>query len=164
MTKHNPPLTVEAALARIKGTLPNGIADMQIATKREKAGVIRAWGNPTRREKIPVEDAIALDLAFHAAGGQGFPMHEFYTLQLELQTATMFAEQHALIKTLSSVIKETGEAEIAILDAARPDATPREMREGMREIEEAIAALRAPLAILRRLYGQETGVSESMTP
>jgi hypothetical protein len=38
------------------------------------------------------------------------------------------------------------------------------MRETMREIEEAIATLRAPLAIVKRLYGQATGVSESMAP
>jgi hypothetical protein len=163
MTTHKAPTTVEAALGRIMGQIHGGAAKMAEITSR-KEHMIYAWGNPTRREKVPVEDAILLDLAFQAAGGIGAPLHEFYSLQLELETATRFAEQQALNNSLPIIIKEVSEAEIAIHHASRPDASARDMSEGMREVEEAIAALRAPLAVLKRLHQQLTGARDTMSP
>jgi hypothetical protein len=165
VTKLCPPLTVHAALKRISRQVPCGYAGMAKLTARSE-GMVRAWGDDARREKVPVEDAITLDLAFQASGGKGAPLHEFYTLQLELAAANRSDDQKALTQTLACVIKEVSDAQIAILHASRADATPNDMRDAQREIEEAISSLRNPLAIITRLYRGtiRRGARSTMSP
>ena len=69
MTLHRPPLSIDAGLARIAGQLPDGWAGMAQAVERSES-LVRAWGQPGRRERIPLEEAIRLDLAYRAAGGE----------------------------------------------------------------------------------------------
>ncbi|HZV09083.1 MAG TPA: hypothetical protein VFF94_04975, partial [Novosphingobium sp.] len=121
MTKHRPPLTIDAALARIAGQLPGGWPEMAALLGRRES-IVRAWGDPDRRELIPLGCAIQLDLAHQAAGGKGAPLHEVYTLQLQLEHVTRFADGQALTHVLSSVIKEAAEAESAIALSTLPDA------------------------------------------
>lgn len=157
MTKHRPPLSVDAALARVAGQLERGWDDMADLTRR-KIGLIRAWADPARRERIPLEDAILLDLAYRKSGGLGAPLFECYGTQLQVEGLEWFAEEVALGRHAAQLIKECGEAEAAVVLASQPGATSRERREALVQVEEAMTVLaraRMMLSVSSRAPGQE---------
>lgn len=153
MTKHRAPLSIEQALARIAGQLPDGYADMARRTGHQP-GTVRAWGDPDRRERIAVDDAIALDIAYQEAGGTGAPIHEAYTHQLELAHLSHFASRISLGRHAVDVIKEGGEAHAALVRAAQPGATPEDRRHAEVEIGEALETLKRALPLLAGLHHQ----------
>lgn len=155
MTKHRAPMSIDAALARIAGQLEGGWAEMGALTGRRE-GIARAWGDPDRREYIPMDAAITLDLAFQAAGGTGAPIFETYALQLDLACISRFADRAALGVHLASVIKESAEAESAMLSAILPDAGPAETRRALRELDEALVAMGTARALLNNMKSGKT--------
>mgnify|MGYP007116559797 CR=1 FL=1 len=156
MTKHRPPLSVDAALARVAGQLVNGWDEMAEVTSR-RIGLIRAWADPERRERIPLEDAILLDLAYRQSGGLGAPLFECYGTRLSVEGLEWFAEEVALGRHAVRLIKECGEAEAAVVLAAQPGATPRDRREALRQVEEA-------MTVLARARTMLTGSSRGQDP
>jgi hypothetical protein len=140
MTKHRPPLSVDAALARIAGALQNGWTEMAARTDRSES-LVRAWGDPDRRERIPIDDAIVLDLAFQEAGGVGAPIYEAYSVMLDEAGALRFADRIALSQLASKVIRDCGEASASLVTTALPSATANDRRDALREVEEAIVDL-----------------------
>ena len=97
MTKLRAPLTIDAALARIAGQIPGGWNAMAKAlSDRKSASLVRAWGDPDRREKIPLADALELDLAYRDAGGDGAPLYETYGYLLDAAGTFRFASEIAL--------------------------------------------------------------------
>lgn len=140
MTKHRPPLSFDAAMARIAGHLPKGWADMASATGHSQ-GHLRNCGDSGKRERLSIEDALALDLAYMAAGGIGAPVHEAYTVQLHAAFAHRFATALELANLTAEVIKESGEAHASLVLASRPDATPRDRASSLKEVEEALVSL-----------------------
>ena len=147
MTKHRAPLTIDAALARIAGQLEGGWYEMGTVTERSQS-MVRAWAEPTRREQVPMDAAIALDLAFQASGGIGAPLFETYARQLDLACISRFADRAALGIPLASVIKEAAEAESAMLSAVLPDAGPAETARALREVDEALVAMGTARSLL----------------
>lgn len=147
MTKARAPLSIDAALARIAGHLDEGFHAMARIARRE-VRTVRNWSDPDTPESIPVECAIALDLAYIGAGGSGAPIFEAYAHQLELAAATHFADQQALLRHAQIVAKETGEANSAIIGAAQPSATEADRRAAQKEIDEAIASLKSAIPLL----------------
>ena len=147
MTKVRPPLSIDAALARIAGHLPEGFPQMAKIARRE-VRTVRNWSDPDTPESIPVECAISLDLAYIAAGGNGAPIFEAYAQQLELAAATQFADQQLLLRHAQVVAKETGEANSAIIGAAQPSATEADKRRALAEVVEAIDSLKSAIPLL----------------
>lgn len=147
MTKVRLPLSIEQALARIAGLLEGDYQAMGEICGRQPH-TIRAWGDPDKQDDIPVGCAIALDLAFQAAGGEGSPLYEAYGAKLDLADAARFADTHRLLDYAQGVIKEGGEAHAAIIGAARKDATHNEKRIAFREASEAYEKLRDILPLL----------------
>ena len=140
MTKRRPPLSIDAALARIAGHIPGGYAEMARVVERSE-GMLRAYGDPDRRELLPMEDGIALDLAYRAAGGEGAPLFEAYAHKLDSAGVDFFADQIALGLEAVKLIRECSDAEAAMVIAAQPGATPRDRANATREIEEAMAVM-----------------------
>ena len=122
MTKSRPPLSIDAALGRIAGQLRGGYDDMALECGRATR-TVRHWSDPDAEESIPIECAIKLDLAFQAAGGTGAPIFETYALQLELAAADRFADSMELARRIPDIIRECGEANAALVEAADPSAT-----------------------------------------
>lgn len=148
MTKRRAPLSADAALARIAGLLPGSWAEMALIASR-KERTVRNWGDPDTAESIPLDCAIALDIAFQAAGGEGAPLFETYALQLELACMDRFADRFTLGRHAALVIRETAEANAAIVLAAQPGATNADRRRAAREVEEALGVLKHALPLLR---------------
>lgn len=146
MTKRRPPSTLDAALTQVAGTLPGGWGEMAEVTGR-RPGFVRAWGDPDRREEIPVRDAVQLDLACRAIGG-GSPIAEYYFARLDAFGVFQRADGPALASHAMLSVKECGEAIAAMIAAAQPDATAEHLREARDQIEEALCILRRALPML----------------
>jgi hypothetical protein len=147
MTKRRPPLSIDAALARIAGQLEGGWETMATATGR-KDRTVRNWGDPDTPEQIPLDCAIALDLAYQEAGGEGAPLWEAYTLKLELAEIERFADRHALGRRAVDVIRECGEAGSALVAASLPGATQAEREAALRELVEAFEVIKRTFPLL----------------
>lgn len=147
MTKDRAPLSIDAALARIAGKLPEAYKDMARITGRIDR-TVRNWGDPDTREQIPVDCAIALDLAYMAAGGTGAPIFEAYALKLELAEAAKFGDRYQLLHHAQDVARETGEANAAIIGAAHPGATKADRARALTEANEARQALDKVIPLL----------------
>lgn len=147
MTKRRRPLSIHRAIERVAKLLPDGYAEAAEAAECSES-MARAWGDPDRREEIPVARAIRLDLAYRQAGGEGAPIFEAYAAQLEAAGVCLLADALALGRHAATVIHECGEAGAAIVTAAQPGSGPADRDAAVREIEQAIAALHRSRAML----------------
>lgn len=147
MTKLRAPLSIDAALARIAGHMPRAWEQMADIAGR-KVRTVRNWGDPDTPEQIPLDCAIALDLAFIEAGGAGAPLFEAYATKLELDELARHADRIELGRQTASVIRECGEAGGALVLASQPGATPAHRRDAMRECAEALDTLKRVLPLL----------------
>lgn len=141
MTKTRTPLSVEQALQRIAGQLPDGVNSMAEIAHRKPAS-IRNWMDPDRPEQVTLEAAIELDLAFQENGGVGTPLGQVYLAKLDLADSSRFAERHRLLEYTQGVVKEAGEAVSALIALSRKDATETERRTAEREVAEAYEKIR----------------------
>jgi hypothetical protein len=161
VTKTRAPLSVEQALQRIAGQLPEGIDSMARIAARQP-GTVRNWMDPDRDEQVSLDAAIELDLAYRAAGGAGSPLFECFGARLDLADADKFLQAHRLHDYAHGVIKEGGEAHAAIVAAARPGASPIEKKIAFKEAVEAYEKLRDILPLLeegaRAFHGTAEGL------
>jgi hypothetical protein len=158
MTKHRPPLSFDAALARIVGQLPGGYEDAAKVANRA-VSTIRNWGIPDRDEVVPIDCALALDVAYRGAGGIGAPFLEAFTAQLEKALSNRFAGADELLLLLPEVLRENSEAEVAIVTAAKAQAGSRDYRETLREIDEAMGRFQQARQLVQSLLTQEQHVT-----
>lgn len=157
MTKVRAPLSLDRALARIAGQLPGGWGEMAAVVNRSERQV-RAWGEPDKDDgSIPMRGAIALDLAFQGAGGEGAPIHDVYALLLESGRSQAFSDQLDLARVAATAIRENGEAACAQIRCTMPGASERDIGIAIKETEEAIEAATATLAVLRRAASASLG-------
>lgn len=147
MTKARAPLSIEAAIVRIAGVHDDGFTDLARIVGRERRTVSN-WSDPDTPEQVPVDCAIALDLAYLAAGGTGTPIFEAYALKLELADAERFGDRHQLLRHAQDVARETGEANAAIIGAAHPAATDADRARALAEATEARQALDQVIPLL----------------
>ena len=136
MTKLRSALSIDTALARIAGQLPGGWAEMAGLTGYAER-TVRAWGDVDRDENINLPAAVALDIAFQAAGGTGAPIFEAYSDLVRAAQAERFGCKHELHRAAIVLMKENGDAEQALLEAALPGAGPAEVAKAQRELLQA---------------------------
>ncbi|MFZ5705710.1 MAG: phage regulatory CII family protein [Pseudomonadota bacterium] len=117
----------------------------------------RKKGDPDCPGSLTYEEALALDTAYDAAGGEGFPLHDAYALRLSLSIEKRAACERDLVRAVGKVAKETGEAVDALLAASdsRADRFTRET--AAREAEEAIQAL---TGAVRKIGGGPVGLQQ----
>ena len=156
--KPRAPLTTDQALARIAGQLPAGWVDIAEITGRSES-LARAWGDPDRREQIPLDDAIKLDLAYQAAGGRGAPLADSYLFRLELAATVEFSERFELLTHTEGLTRETGEALAALLRACQPHAGPRERKSALKELIDVVEKSKPIIAALNDVAAPAAGQS-----
>lgn len=160
MTAVKPPMSIEAALARIAGQLEGSWAEMAEICNRALATVY-AWGNSNVGDSIPMDCAIKLDIAYMRAGGIGAPIKSVYDLKVDCANRMAFADQAELASLTGKHIKESAEATIAQLACHQPGATPSDLRTAIRETQEAAEATLNTLAALKKSAGLDRGDSVS---
>ncbi|WP_129792595.1 hypothetical protein [Sphingosinicella sp. CPCC 101087] len=146
MTKRRAPLTFHLALTQIAALIgwDNAAA---IVGKRE--GTVRNWSDPDTSAAITLDDALALDVAYQEAGGDGAPFWQCYSTRLEADTARALFSTDAILEAGATAAKESGDAIAAVMQAARPGACDGTKAIAIRELEESIAAQTNTLAKLR---------------
>ncbi|MCH2486872.1 MAG: hypothetical protein MK010_03895 [Erythrobacter sp.] len=161
--KPRPPLSIHAAITRVVGQLPEDWDSAAEATGR-KPHLLRKYSDPDRREELPVSDAIALDLAYIAAGGQGAPIFEAYAYKLELAELAQFADRIELHRKAIDVIREGGEAHAALVRACQPDATSTDRDNAVRECSEAFDELGRVLNVLSATNHRNSSTAHQRAP
>ena len=147
MTKEREPLSVDAALARIMGQLPGGYEKASDITGRT-VRTVRDWGDPDKSMSVPLDCAIALDLAYQEAGGEGHPLHDAYTDKLEEAERERFACRFTILRRTVTLAQEAGDAQAALARLCLPDSTDADRRAARRELAEAYEIIRQLLSLL----------------
>ncbi len=146
MTKLRAPLTFENCLARVAGHI--GWAKVaEIVGQAERT--VRNWSEPDTTAAIPLEAALKLDVAYHAAGGEGTPFLICYATRFDTESLAACPGREELLDAAARTALETGEAVSAALAAARPRAGRADFAIAEKELEESIAAAHHTLAALR---------------
>lgn len=156
MTKARSPLSIEDALDRIAGQIPGGKNAMATIVDRQPR-TVRNWGDPETPESIPMDCAIALDIAFQQHGGEGAPIFETYATLLDVARAQRFGDEFELSHRTQAAIKEGGEAFAALVAASRPGSSVQERQSAAREVLEAVDGLNKTLPFLIDGAVPETG-------
>ena len=156
MTKARPPLSIENALHKVIGEL--SIEYAAEVTGRQ-AHYLRALTDPDKeREQLTVRDMIKLDLAHREAGLVGAPLFETVARILKAADAEIFSDAHQLAKIAARVIREGGDAHVALFSASRPGVTDKQLQSTLRELEESHAetatAIAAVSSILQNRHAQ----------
>jgi hypothetical protein len=149
MTKLRAPLSIDSALARIAGALPHGWREMARVVERHES-TVRAWGDADRPDQIPLPAAIALDIAFQRAGGEGRPLFETYALQCEVAREAAFADEMEVARRACILVRESAQATEALIRAsqAAPEAGAR--LEAIRELEDVVREATATITVLQQ--------------
>jgi hypothetical protein len=162
MTKRRAPFTFENALTRVASEI-GWTEAARIVGQAERT--IRRWSEPDTTAQISLEASLKLDVAFHAAGGEGFPFFRCYAMRLDAESLAAVPGREQLLAGAARSAKESGEAVAAILGAAHPNALPADFAIAEREIEETMAALTVSLAALRaRRDGLDNDDGEAERP
>lgn len=134
MTKTRAPVSIENALFKVLGQL--GIEECCEVTAR-KAHYLRALADPDKREQLTVTDAIKLDLAHLRSGGGGAPIYETIALIIKAAHGELFRDAETIARQAQAVIREGGDAHVALFEAAQPSASDATLRNSLRELEES---------------------------
>lgn len=136
MTKPRVPISFGQAIARIAGVIGWDEAGLLCGRAGRTA---RLWSETDKTASPTLEQAIALDSAYLAAGGLGAPILECYALKVDVQLADSLACRIALTEDIGTLARESGEAISFALLAARPGSTPKDMHRALGEAEEAVS-------------------------
>lgn len=147
MTKQRPPLSIDAALGRISGQLPGSWTEMATIVGRSES-TVRRWGDHDASEQISLPAAIALDIAYQRAGGEGKPIFETYALQVQVATSHAFASEIELARRACDLIRDGAKAEEAMVLASLPSATAIERTTAIRQLEDVNRVVTGAIAML----------------
>lgn len=146
MTKQREAVTIENTLYRVLGTLT--IERASEVTGRSES-YLRSLSDPDKRERLTIEDAIALDLEYRAGSREGYPLLDTYARIVEAAADAKFAEEHATGRLTLDFVKETGEASCALIAAQLPGATLQTLQLALHEVEQADNASATVIAHLQ---------------
>ncbi|RDE04671.1 hypothetical protein [Sphingomonas aracearum] len=146
MTLPRTPETFADAATRVAGHLGYKVA-ARIVRRSER--LVYKWAHPSSTATPSIEQALALDVAFQSAGGEGAPFHDAYNFQLGIRVAEQTACQRELLQEITVATREAGEGLAAALVITQPNSTPREKHWAFVQVDEAhtaIGAVKARLA------------------
>jgi hypothetical protein len=151
MTLARAPLTFPNAITRIAAVLGfDGMAGIIGRSQR----LVRKWSHPQARAYPTLAQAVALDAAYAAAGGDGAPLLETYSQLLDMEIGRQAASRIALNASIATAARECGEAVAHGLAVGQPGSGAREVHRAIAEAEQAHTAM---AVVVRRLSNFLTG-------
>lgn len=147
MTVERDPLTIEDAVFRILGALG---AKRAAETVGVSPDYLTSLSNPNSRYRLTYEHGITLDLAYEEAGFIGSPIREAYLQLHDLHRAKVFADAAALSALAVEALRESNEAQLALIEAAQPGASLAAKNKAASEVQQAVAAFSQALPLLVR--------------
>ncbi|MFT3967383.1 MAG: hypothetical protein QM690_16025 [Sphingobium sp.] len=159
MTKVRAPLSFGLAITRIAGLI--GWKEAARLARRSPR-TIRHWSDSEKKGTPTLEQAIALDAAYIAAGGEGAPILSAYAMQIDAALAMALACRTALVHDIAAATRETADAIAHSIQAAQPGSTPQAVYRAIAETEEGVGALHRVLARLKSfLPGNGAGMERA---
>jgi hypothetical protein len=161
VTKLRDPLSFSAAIHAVATAI--GMQEAARLTGRA-VRTVQHWSESDRSGTPTLDQAIALDKAFMAAGGGSSPILECFTRQMEIYRVQADACRLALAQDVAELSREAGDAISHCIQALQPGSTPADIRDAIVETEQVDAILPRLIGRLkalqpRNLVGREaTGV------
>jgi len=127
MTRQRAPLSLDAAIGRIMAQLGGWNEVARVTGKAPRT--CEKWGafdiadadDPDARD-IPMRAAVKLTIAYQAAGGVDDPIGQAYADQVRIAASEAFGDKQELRRESIGFLRETSEANLALLEATEPDA------------------------------------------
>jgi hypothetical protein len=148
MTKTRAPLSFSLAITTVAGVI--GWKTAARITRRS-VRTIRHWSESDKHGSPSLEQAIALDRAYVAAGGAMAPILASYMLQMDVAAVDPVACRAALAEDIALLSRETGDAISHCIQALQPGSTPAEIYRAIAETQEADAVIPRLLGRLKAL-------------
>lgn len=145
MTKPRIPHSWAAAVTRIAGHI--GWEGAAKAVDKTVA-LIRAWSDDATGKRPSLDQALALSVAYAAAGGEGEPFLDAFAFQIGATVADHDPCRRALTAEAAVCAKEFGDALAAALTLTNPTASPLD---AIRAFAEAGQADDRLAALMRRI-------------
>jgi len=146
MTKLRAPLSFSLAI-----TTAVGLIGWELAAKitRRSKRAVRYWSESDKTSLPTLDQAIALDREFLAAGGGFAPILESYARQLDISLVNTLACRAALADDIAQATQESADAISSSIHVTLPGASPTEIYHAIKETEEASGAMNRLLTRLR---------------
>lgn len=144
MTKVRTPLSFERGLVRIADLLGWGRMGELIG---KASRTVQDYSDEDVPTGISLADAYTLEEAYRLAGGEGAPIADCWRQRLD-QAERGVAGRDELLRSTLTMLKETGEANVAVVAATQPGASPADRAIARRELQESIDAAMTTLAHL----------------
>jgi hypothetical protein len=146
MTLPRTPDTAAGAIVRIVGLIGYTAA---AAVVGRKVTCVRDWTNEATTSCPSFAQALALDAAFIAAGGENAPLHDAYAAQLEIELDVRTACTRTLSSEVATAARECGEFIAASLSVCQAGHSPNDVQRALLEADEAESRV---AAVKRRLF------------
>lgn len=101
---------------------------------------VQYWGQDSCSATPPIATALALDVAFQKAGGQGAPFRDAYVFQFREVMTAQDACRRALAEAIAEVTRESGDALAASIEITQSDASPLSTLRASAEVGQLLAA------------------------
>lgn len=138
MTKPRDPLSFGAAIKKIADAIGMTTA-ARVVGRSERT--VQHWSETDRPGLPTLDQAIALDKAYIAAGGNHAPIADCFLNQIDGFTANLTACRVELANDVALVSREAGDAINHCIQALLPGATPATIRTAIVETEDVDALL-----------------------
>lgn len=139
MTKLRNALTHANAVTTIADFIGYGAAAEAVGFKSDRQ--IYYWADPDSPRCPNVDQAVALDAAYIAAGGIAAPMRDAHEAMLSAASGEDIACQRALAEALAEASSEMGDAIAAAMPLIQPGASAHQKSRALREAEQAHGAV-----------------------
>ncbi len=146
MTKLRAPLSFSQAITLIAGTI--GWKQAARITRRS-VRTVRHWSESDRRGSPTLDQAITLDRAHLAAGGDYPPILESYARQLDVHLLATMACRAVLADDIATAARETADAIACSIQVTQPGTAPAVIHRAIVEAEESSGAVLRLLARLK---------------
>ncbi|WP_242148885.1 hypothetical protein [Sphingomonas sp. BAUL-RG-20F-R05-02] len=100
---------------------------------------LREASDPDRPQMLTVRDMIALDIEHIGFDGRA-PLFAAVGAELAQARAEVYQDAAAIRNATRDVLKEDGEAHVALFAASQPDASDQDLLAALKETKEAVAA------------------------
>ena len=155
MTKLRAPVTWADAMTRVAGTLTFAGA-RKIVTRSDS--LVRKWSDASTGKLPTIEQALRLDTAHRAHGGEGAPFFDTYAALLEIRVSQAMACRIALAEDLAGAARDYGDVISTAIAVTLPGATDRDVLRALAETEEAYSRTGRLLRRLKSFLPTSTGL------
>ena len=158
MTLVRAPLSTEGAFDLVIGVLTIDVAAQR--TGRDVA-YLRAISTPTNAQRLLLDDAVALDAAYAEFTPGHYPLFESYRLRLQLAGSAAMRDAVELGRLAAKCVREGGEGCAALVEAALPGASDRDLERAIGELEQGRNADAEAIGGLREVLRRRRGAPEA---